>query len=145
MLCGSYSFSQEIVWTKFEALNDSMAISKKPILIKLETSWCGYCKMMDAKVFGNKKVIKKIKDEYYFIRLDAEGKTPIQFNGETYNFLMYSARSGVHQLAKKLGEVNGQMNYPTTVVLKADYSLNKKIVGYLNKNNFLYWLEAEDE
>lgn len=139
------SFSQEISWTTFENLDDSMAVKKKPIIVKLETSWCGYCKMMDAKVFENKKVVKRIKDNYYFIRLDGENKKPISFNNQTYEYIPYSSRSGVHQLAKLLGEEEGRLNYPTTVVLNTNYSVNKRIVGYLAKSNFLFWLESSEE
>jgi len=101
--------------------------------------------MMDARVFSNKRVFKRISNNYYFVKFDAEGREPITLNGETYKYIMYSSQTGVHQLAKKLGEERGQLNYPTTVVLNTDYSLNKRIVGYINRNNFLYWLESSDD
>ena len=63
-----FAFSQkQINWTLTADLNDSLSKSQKPIMIKNETDWCGYCKMMDLKVFAHKKVIQLIKDDYYFI------------------------------------------------------------------------------
>jgi thiol-disulfide isomerase/thioredoxin len=46
----SIGFSQGVKWTKFEDLADSIAKQKKPIIVKIETPWCGYCKLMESKV-----------------------------------------------------------------------------------------------
>ncbi len=138
-------FAQEIAWTTFQDLEDSMRIKKKPVIVKVETSWCGYCKMMDKKVFQNKRVVKRLKDNYYFVRLDGEGKKPLTFNGEQYIYIKHSNVSGIHQLASFLGSENGRISYPTLVALNWDLSINKRIVGYLDKNRFLYWLETSEE
>ncbi len=135
------SYSQEISWTNIHDLNDSMAVERKPVLIKIETSWCGYCKMMDAKVYSHKKVVKELVGKYYCVKLNGEAKETIQFAGRKYEYVAKSARSGYHELAKYLGEIDGQLNYPTTVILKDDYQLNKRIMGYLSRQNFLYWIK----
>ena len=57
---------------------------------------------------------------------------------------MYSAKSGVHQLAKYLAEVEGRMSYPTTVILNPDLTMAKRIVGYLERLNFMMWLDSEE-
>lgn len=131
----------DLKWTKLEDLSDSLKISSKPILFKIETQWCHVCKMMDAKVFTDKKVQKLLMNNYYLVKLDAESKLPMRYNDTTYNYLMYSVNRGVHQLAKKLAEENGKLAYPTIVVVEK-YTIQKRLVGYLPKNDFIFWLKS---
>lgn len=140
----TFKAQDSIQWMNFEEVQLAVKENPKPILIKVETPWCGYCKKMDAKVFTHKKFVKEYKDKYYFVKFNAEGKKDIVFNGKTYHYTMYSARSGVHQLAKYLAEENGRLSYPILVVLNPDLSINKKIVGYLERLNFMMWLDSEE-
>lgn len=133
-----------ITWMSFDEVQKVVKEKPKQILVKVEAPWCGYCKLMDKKVYSNKKFIREYKDKYYFIRLNGEGRKDIEFNGKVYHFTMYSVRSGVHQLAKLLAEVNGKMSYPTTVILNPDLSISKRIVGYLERLNFMMWLDSEE-
>ena len=134
-------FSQDLHWTDINALKDSMAKQEKPILVKIETPWCGYCKKMDAEVFPTKKVSKELNANYYYVKFDAESKYPVHFNDTTYNLIMYNgSKRGIHQLAQKLGTQNGQIKYPTTVILDKNYQVVKLLDGYLPKTSFYYWL-----
>jgi len=128
-------------WTKIEDLKDSLAKQSKPVLIKIETQWCSVCKMMDMKVFADKKVQKTLISDYYLVKLDAESKNTIKFNDTSYHYLMYSVNRGVHQLAKKLGEENGKLNYPTILILD-NYNIQKRLVGCPTKSDFIFWLKS---
>ncbi len=138
----SIGYTQELHWTNINDIADSMKVKEKPILVKLETSWCGYCKKMDKDVFLNKKVAKEMNANYYYVKMDAEGKEEIIFNDSIYKFVMYSGGRGIHQLAKKLGSVNGQIKYPTIVILDKNYQVTKLLDGYLPKTDFYYWLKS---
>ena len=138
----SIGYTQELHWTNINDIADSMKVKEKPILVKLETSWCGYCKKMDKDVFPNKKVAKEMNANYYYVKMDAEGKEEIIFNDSIYKFVMYSGGRGIHQLAKKLGSVNGQIKYPTIVILDKNYQVTKLLDGYLPKTDFYYWLKS---
>lgn len=133
-----------ITWMTFDEVQKAVKENPKPILVKVEAHWCGPCKMMDRKVYSNKKFIKHYGDKYYFVRLDGEDKKDIDFNGKTYHYTMYSSKSGIHQLAKFLAEIEGKLNYPTTVILNPDLSMSKRIVGYLERLNFMMWLDSEE-
>lgn len=138
-------FSQGVKWTKFEDLKDSIAKEKKPIIVKIETPWCGYCKLMESKVYSNKGFAKKVGKNYYFVKLDADSKEAINFRNKQYDYIQFSGTKGVHSLAKELAEVDGVLRYPTTVVLNSDLTQNKRIVGYLSKQDLRYWLQFSDE
>lgn len=130
----------QLQWTKLEHLKDSLEKQPKPVLLKFETEWCSVCKMMDVKVFQDKKV-QKVLANYYVVRIDAEIKTPLIYNDTTYNYLMYSAKRGVNQLAKKLAEENGKLAYPTIVIVE-NYVVQKRLVGYLPKSDFVFWMKS---
>jgi len=141
----SVGYSQGVLWTKFEDLKDSTAKEKKPIIVKIETPWCGYCKLMESKVYTNKGFAKKVGKNYYFVKLDADSKEAISFRNKEYEYIQFSGKKGVHSLAKELAEVDGVLRYPTTVVLNSDLTQNKRIVGYLNKQDLKYWLQFSEE
>lgn len=141
----SIGFPQGVKWTKFEDLADSVAISKKPIIIKIETPWCGYCKLMESKMYTKKRFVKRVGKNYYFVKLNADSKQAITFRNKNYEFIQNSEKKGLHSLVKELAEVGGVLRYPTTVVLNSDLTQNKRFVGYLNRRDFRYWLQFSEE
>jgi thioredoxin-related protein len=117
-----------------------MAKEVKPVLVKIETPWCGYCKLMDKKVYPNKKIRKELTKNYYYVKLNAEENQIITLNDTTYNYRIYGGNRGIQELAKKWGTRNGVIKYPTTIVLDENYQIVKFLDGYLPKQNFYYWL-----
>lgn len=93
---------------------------QKKILIDVYTDWCKWCKVMDQKTFGNAAIQPYLKENFHLVKLNAEQKTPIQFNGKEYNWVQ-GGRSGYNQLALDL--LDGRLAYPSLVVF--DASLNK--------------------
>jgi thioredoxin-related protein len=141
----SIGFSQGVKWTKFEDLADSIAKQKKPIIVKIETPWCGYCKLMESKVYAKKRFVKRVGKNYYFVKLNADSKQAINFRNKQYEYIQFSEKKGIHSLAKELAEVGGVLRYPTTVVLNSDLTQNKRVVGFLNNRDFRYWLQFSEE
>lgn len=134
--------AQDLHWTSINDIEDSMKVQEKPILVKIETAWCGYCKKMDKDVFPSKKVSKEMNANYYYVKLDAESKTEITVNDTTYKYVTYPGGRGINQLAKKWGTSDRQIKYPTIVILDNKYQVTKLLDGYLNKSNFYYWLKS---
>ena len=132
---------KELKWTSIHDIKDSLNVKEKSILIKIETDWCGFCKKMDKEVFPNKKVAKELNKNYYYVKLNAESQEQILFNDTIYKYAIYpGSKKGLHQLAKKLGTQNGQIKYPTIVLLNSKYEVVKLLDGYLPKSHFYYWL-----
>lgn len=136
--------AQELNWTSIHDIEDSMAIKVKPILVKIETPWCGYCKLMDQKVYPYKKVKNELNSNYYYIKLNAEENQTITLNDTTYNYKIYGGNRGIQDLARKWAKKDGTIKYPTTVILDENYQVVKFLDGYLPKQNFYYWLTDED-
>ena len=97
--------AQEIKWLSWDeavTLAQSDAEPKK-IFIDVYTDWCGWCKRMDKDTFQNSEVAGYMNEYFYMVKLDGEGKEPIEFRGQTYKFVP-SGRSGYHELAAALHE-----------------------------------------
>lgn len=124
-------FSQNrVVWTSFDNLNDSLRFNKKDVIIKLEADWCGYCHLMDKKIFENKSLTNRIKKEYYILKLNIENKSNIIFRNN-----IYKPDNKQHELAKAL--VNDKhISLPCIVVFNDNLEIKNIIKGYLNKKNF---------
>ena len=53
---------------------------------------------MDKDTFQNAEVAKYMANNFYMVKLDGEGKEPIDFKGKTYKYVP-SGKRGYHELA----------------------------------------------
>lgn len=135
------AFGQEVKWTSFSDLNDSLKANPKKVIIKIETNWCGYCKMMEANVFNHKGAGRKIGKDYYFVKLNAESKDEVVFRNNRYHPSV--SKGGKHQLALVLNGEENTISYPTTILLSSNLEIEKRLNGYLKRNHFFLWLKSE--
>lgn len=139
--CSLALYSQgQIKWTAFEDLNDSLKSNPKKVIIKIETSWCGYCKLMDTKVFKHKSTYKKLNADYYFVRLNAETNSTIVFRNKVFN--PAKTKRGKHELAIALNGVGNSISYPTIIVLNGNLEIENRLNGYLKRKHFFLWLRS---
>lgn len=119
----------KIKWYTFEEAVELTKKNPKKIFVDVYTSWCGWCKRMDANTFTHPVIIKYMNEKYYAVKLNAEQKTPITFDGKEFINPNPDARRSVHQFAASL--LDNRMSYPTTVYL--DENVKRLMVrpGYL--------------
>lgn len=125
--------SEGIQWHSISELENLQKQSPKPVIVDIYTDWCKWCKVMDDKTFTDESLSSYIKDNYHMIKLNAEEKSQINFNGKTYNFVA-GGRNGYHELASQL--LNGQLSYPSFVVLNSNLDAVKTIKGFKNPEAF---------
>ena len=119
---------EKIEWLTIQEAQEKNAKEKRPIIVDLYTDWCGWCKVMDRKTYSNKNVISYVSEKFYAVKMDAETRKDIEFNGKTYKF---NSDAKTHELAIYLGGSGGQMAYPTTVIIPTDGTEPQAIPGYL--------------
>ncbi|MGB8195194.1 MAG: hypothetical protein WCF67_24875, partial [Chitinophagaceae bacterium] len=78
------------------------------------------------QTYANKQVAAYIMEKFYPVKLNAEQKQAIVFNGRTYKF---NNSYRTHEIAIYLTQ--GQLSYPTTVIIPATGKMPQAIPGFL--------------
>ncbi len=136
VLIGFNAQAQDINWISWEEavqLSKSDAQPKK-IFVDVYTDWCGWCKKMDKNTFQHPEVSKYMQKNFYMVKMDAEGKDPIEYQGKTFKFVP-SGRRGYHELAAAL--LQGRMSYPTVVFLDEQLNMLSPVPGYQQVEPFM--------
>jgi uncharacterized protein YyaL (SSP411 family) len=120
-------------WLTFEQAVAKSKTEKRKIFIDVYTDWCGWCKVMDKETFSNPEVAKLLNEKYYPVKLDAEQKEDIVYDGHTFKFVP-SGRNGYHQLAASL--LSNQLSFPTVVFLNEDFKILQILPGYRKAPEF---------
>jgi thiol:disulfide interchange protein len=111
-----------------EAIEDRKK-KDKPILLEFYADWCIPCIEMEKTVFKDHAVIKELKNNFYFVRLDTEKEQEIFCEGETMPILD----------CLELWEIPG---IPSFAILDKDGSLRHITTGTFKKKTFLNFLKA---
>jgi len=128
--------AQEVSWLSWSEAAELASSEENPkkIFVDVYTDWCGWCKKMDKDTFQNAEVAAYMEANFYMVKLDGEGKEPIEYKGKTFNFIP-SGRRGYHEFAAAL--MGGKMSYPTTVFLDEKMDMLSPVPGYQKPAPFL--------
>lgn len=130
---GKITEESPVNWMTFEEAIAKSKTEKRRIFIDVYTDWCGWCKVMDKNTFADPIVAKLLNDKFYAVKLNAEQREDIVFEGTTFKFIE-NGRSGYHQLAAAL--LNNQLSYPTVVFLDEDFKMLQPLPGYQKAPEF---------
>lgn len=125
---GQETNSGELTWYTWEEAVRANDRKPKKILVDVYTDWCGWCKKMDQETFTDPAVIDYLNKHFYVVKLDAEQKGSIEFQGNEYTYRADQGRRGVHELAVAL--LNGRMSYPSIVYLNEKFERITVAPGY---------------
>ena len=120
---------KKIKWMTIEEAFAASQKKPKKIFIDVYTDWCGWCKVMDRNTFTNPVIADYMNENYYSVKLNAEGKDDITLGARTYKTV-----GNVHELAATL--LKGQMSYPTVVFLNEKLELIQPVPGYQEPRRF---------
>ncbi len=125
-----FSFTQKekekINWLTLTEVEEKMKTEPRPVLIDLYTDWCGWCKVMDKKTYANSNVAQYINEKFYAVKLNAESRSNFSWKGKTYAF---NPQYKTNDFAVYL--TNGQLSYPTTVIIPVNSKEPQSIAGML--------------
>lgn len=140
LITGYSQNTQDINWMSFE---EALALNEKEpklIFVDVFTEWCGWCKKMDASTFKEAHIVKYMNENYYCVKLDAEGSDPITYFGKTYINPNPGGRRSTHQIAAVL--LQNKMSYPSYVFLNEESKMLTVAKGYLAAEKFdpiIHW------
>lgn len=130
----------KITWLNYD---EGLALAKKQgkhVFVNFTTSWCGYCKKMDATTFADSEVVKMIGDRFVAVKVDGDSKHELDINGykitessltkEQYGVSGYPTYWFLTPEAKKLGALRGyqfkdQLMQALTYVAEKKYDTTK--------------------
>ncbi len=118
---------KEVHWMSLDDVQAAMKKQPKKVLIDFYTGWCGWCKVMDKKTYSNPDVIKYINDNFYAVKFDAERKDTISFLNKEYGFTPEMRAN-----AFAIQMLNGQLSYPTTLIMMENFQTPQPVPGYLD-------------
>lgn len=101
-----------INWMTPQGMEVKQLSREKPVLVKIYTDWCVYCKQMDATTWVNDSLENYVNSHFYAIKIDAEHQDSYIWQGEIFE---YKPRFKVNMLAVKL--LQGNMVYPSLVII----------------------------
>ena len=142
MVTGPTIFAQEIQWMSWEEAAKANETKPKKIFVDIYTDWCGWCKKMDATTFKDPAVIAIINKDFYPVKLNAEQKESIHWQGQEFKWLP-GGRDGYNKLAYDI--LDGQLSYPTYVLLDHAYSRILISPGYKTAGEILKELKFAAE
>jgi thioredoxin-related protein len=120
------SSGEKMEWKDLSTVSVQLKADSKPVLIDLFTSWCYWCKVMDKKTYSDKNVIHYLKENFYSVKLNAETKETINWNGKEFK---YNLNYKCNDFA--LYATQGQLSFPTTVIIPEVGSDPIAIAGFM--------------
>lgn len=124
----------DLNWLTIDEAQNINNVEGKRFIVDMYTTWCGWCKKMDAQTFNDPEVKAFIDEHFFVIKMDAETKDTVNFKGKEYEWRP-GGRKGINTLALEL--LGGRQSYPTIVYLDKELNKIKSIPGFKQKDQFI--------
>ena len=121
-----------IHWVSIEEAQALTKENPRTIFVDVYTDWCGWCKVMDKRNFNDDEVIEYVNEHYYAVKLNAESRDQVTFNGTTLS-------------EAELAHAFGVNSFPTIVLINETFDMVAPAPGYRKARDFQKMLEEFKE
>lgn len=122
---------------KWRSWDDGLAAAKKSkrrVIVDVYTNWCGWCRRMDADVYGRRDIADYIESHFVVVKLNAESMDTVH-------------RDDRPMTARSLAASYRVSGYPTTIFLDSAGGHLATLPGYVPPDRFfllLRWMGDGD-
>lgn len=128
---------EKIKWYSIEEAIQLVREEPRIMVIDVYTDWCSWCKRMDATTFSDPEVVEIMNENFYPVKLDAEGKEDIVIGERTFKFVQ-NGGNGYHEVAVIV--TRGRLSYPTISYVGTDGQVLQAAPGYRTPEQFKVFL-----
>jgi len=115
-------------WLPFDEAFEQALSQEKPLLVDFYTDWCHWCKVMDAKTFGDPEVAKALAQNFVLCRIQAEdSKASLRYRDATYSNVQFTQAMGVR-------------GFPSIAFFDKEGNAITVVPGYVEAPTFMYML-----
>lgn len=118
---------ESVLWMRIADAERTARRKQKMIVIDVTTKWAGWSSLMVKNTYSKKSIIRYLNENFLAVQLDAESNDTITFNG-----LTYTRNSGSPYNALAYSLLEGNMQFPSTVILDEDVNELLVIPGYMD-------------
>ncbi|MBI3509850.1 MAG: DUF255 domain-containing protein [Bacteroidetes bacterium] len=126
--------STEIKWYTLEEAQKLSDQNPRKIFLDISTSWCGWCKTMDANTFKNPTIAKYMNEHYYCVHFDAETHDTVIFNGQKFWNRGPVGQRSANDFA--ITVLQGRLSYPSFAFISKDRMTFTIMQGYMSPEQF---------
>ena len=137
LTAGFIQAQETVKWYSIEEALQLTSKEPRKLVIDVYTDWCGWCKRMDATTFSDPKVAEILNNNFYPVKLDAEGKEDIVIGDRTFKFVD-NGRRGYHEVAAVV--TKGRLSYPTISYIDEQGRVLDAAPGYKTADQFKVYL-----
>lgn len=119
----SLKTGEKIAWHSFTDAVKKSKQEKKYMFIDFYTDWCGYCKKLDKETYSKEKIYNYLNDKFIPVKVNAESKNKIVFDGKTMT-------------EQELAATFGVTSYPTMFFLSNEKEAIGQIPGFVDHERF---------
>ncbi len=115
-------------WLSMEEAQEKVQEEPRMVFVDVYTDWCGWCRRMTNETYAHPVIAAYLNDNFYPVKLNAEQKEPIVFQGNVFENENIGERRASHSFAIAL--LQGRMSYPSVAFFNEQMQLVTAIPGF---------------
>ena len=117
---------EKLEWLAFDAAAARAKDQKKHLIVDIYTTWCGWCRIMEAQTYGDPEVVAYLRENFVLAKVNGESSAKLRWRGKDLTERQFARAVGV-------------TGYPATYFMKPDADLLGGLSGFLRPPEFMIY------